>query len=94
MLLQHDILARIDDALFVAEDERVALTLLRQTASGVSAIRCDAEDMRDERPFRTYPGCNLFLLDGRDHCFRITQELTEATGFVVAPRLNLYGGVA
>lgn len=91
MVLHQDILARVDEALSRASSERAALTLLRYAARGFSAIRCDAEDLREEQPFRAYPRCDLFLLDGRDHCFRITRELEEATGFVVAPKPNPCG---
>lgn len=88
MALRQEILSRIDEMLATAVSERAALNLLREAATGLSAIRCDAEDMRDETPFRVYPRCDLFLLDGRDHCWRITRDPAAATGFVVAPKLN------
>ena len=91
MALQDVILSRIDEILSTAVSDRAALSLLREAAQGYSAVRCDAEDMQDEEPFRAYPRCDLFLLDARDHCFRITQDIADATGFVVAPKRNPSG---
>ena len=60
MALQDDILSRIDEILLTAVSDRAALSLLREAAQGYSAVRCDAEDLQDEEPFRAYPRCDLF----------------------------------
>jgi hypothetical protein len=49
-------------------------------------MRCDKADIQDETPFRTYENCDLFLIDARDHCVKITADPTVATGLVVAPK--------
>lgn len=88
MSLGQDMLRKIDGLLAEAPSERAALALLREVASNLSAIRCDAEDLREETPFRGYPACDLFLVDGRDHCWKITQDPAAATGLVLAPKLQ------
>jgi len=86
MAIDQNALQRIDAALASASDERHAFAWLRSAvAKGVSVMRCDALDMRDETPFRSYAGCDLFLVDGADHCWKITSDPQRATGFVLAP---------
>ncbi|QIG97815.1 MULTISPECIES: hypothetical protein [Bradyrhizobium] len=48
-------------------------------------VRCDASDVADQ-PFRQFPHFDLHLLDGSDHCVRITADPTRATGIVLAKR--------
>jgi hypothetical protein len=97
MAFDQDALQWIDAALASASDERDAFAWLRSAvAKGVSVMRCDALDMRDETPFRSYAGCDLFLVDGADHCWKITADPRRATGFVLAPsaapKLDASGG--
>lgn len=35
-------------------------------------------------PVRSADGCNLYLVDGSDHCLRFTRSLADATGLVLA----------
>jgi hypothetical protein len=42
--------------------------------------------MVDEVPFRSYAHCDLFLLDGRDHCVRVTADPAVATGLIIAAK--------
>lgn len=58
----------------------------RQRFPGLSLTRCDVSDMGSDEPFRTYPGFNLYLVDGSNHCWRITGDTAAATGIVVAQR--------
>jgi hypothetical protein len=79
-------LMAIDEILASAQVDGKTATSLRQVAPGVTAVRCDPSDVRDVIPFRSYANCDLFLLDGRDHCVRITEDPGVATGVIVAPR--------
>jgi hypothetical protein len=47
--------------------------------------RCDASDVT-EAPFRSYPAFDLHLLDASDHCARVTDDPTRATGLILARR--------
>lgn len=51
-----------------------------------TVTRCDASDMGTDVPYRPFPGFDLYLVDGRNHCWRITGEPAEATGIVLARR--------
>lgn len=59
---------------------------MRRELAGVPVIRCDAEDMRGESPFRRLPGIDLFLVDTVSHCWRLVGTPGEASGLIVATR--------
>lgn len=82
--------SQFDAALATADANSQTLAALRQLAPGMMVTRCDAIDMRDETPFRIYEKCSLYLVDGRGHCWKITQDPACATGVALAPN----GGAA
>lgn len=90
MSLDPDQFQAIDAALANAVADQATLASLRRLAAGLTVTRCDAADVRDETAFRQYTRCNLYLIDGRDHCWKITQDPECATGLVLASN----GGVA
>jgi hypothetical protein len=57
---------------------------LRERFPKLSLTRCDASDIDAETPFREYGRYSLYLVDGADHCWRITDNPGRATGLVVA----------
>ena len=85
-MISPDDLMRIDGLLANPSAGSNPLTDFRGTFPGLSLTRCDAYDMRDEQAFREYPAFNLYLIDGRDHCWHITRDPNAATGIVVAAR--------
>ena len=42
--------------------------------------------MSEEAPFRRLVNADLYLVDGRQHCWRITRDPAIATGVVFARR--------
>lgn len=85
-MITPDDLVRIDDLLATPATGSNPLTDFRGSFPGLSLTRCDASDMSDEQAFREYPAFNLYLVDGRDHCWHITDDMNIATGVVVAAR--------
>jgi hypothetical protein len=85
MSLSEQSLAAIGDLLASAGADAATVAELRRRFPGLSVTRCDAHDVADEAPFQTFARCNLYLLDGRDHCFKITSDLDAATGLVLSP---------
>ena len=79
-------LQEIDLVLSTAAPDSATLATLRQLGGGLTATRCDTADLADETPFRTYARCAVYLLDGRDHCMRITNNPIDATGIVVVAK--------
>lgn len=86
MAIQAEQLQAIDEILATAVADHATVSNLRRIAPSLSATRCDRTDIQDETPFRSYESCDLFLLDGRDHCVKITSDPSVATGLVLAPR--------
>lgn len=86
MALTENDLAQLEALLGSAAVGENPLTNFRQRFPGLSLTRCDASDMGGDKPFRTYPGFELYLVDGSNHCWRITGDPTIATGIVVAQR--------
>ena len=84
-MISQDDLARID-GLLAAPPEGNPLADFRKRFPGLSLTRCDAQDMSGEAAYREYAKFNLYLVDGRDHCWRITDDPAAATGIVVATR--------
>jgi hypothetical protein len=84
MALTETDLSQIDSLLATAEKNTNPLRDFRQRFPALSLTRCDASDMGGEAPFRAYQKYNLYLVDGRDHCWHITVDPTIATGIVVA----------
>jgi hypothetical protein len=84
MSLSEQCLRAIGDVLASAGADAAAVAELRRRFPALSVTRCDAHDVADETPFRTFQRCNLYLLDGRDHCFRITSDPAAATGLVLS----------
>ncbi len=74
----------IDSVLSRARADSKALASLRQLTPGIAVTLCDQIDMRDETPFRIYESVSLYLIDGRDHCWKITNDPRCATGMVLA----------
>lgn len=58
----------------------------RRRFPGLSFTRCDAADLSEEPLFRRYARFDLYLVDGRSHCWRITSDPARATGVVIAGR--------
>lgn len=83
MPIAPELLQQIDGLLANGKGDRETLAALRSVAPGLSASRCDWQDLKDEAPFRSYPECQLFLVDGRDHCWRITDDPSFATALVL-----------
>ena len=79
-------LAQIDALLLDGAADRDTLTRLRALGGGLTATSCDASDLADEPPFRSYARCAVYLLDGRDHCMKITNDPMAATGLVLVAK--------
>lgn len=85
MALTDNHLREIEALLGAPDADARAVTELRGRLPGISITRCDPSDLGVEEPFREYPRFSLYLVDGSDHCWRLTAEPACATGLVVVP---------
>ena len=85
-MISPDDLVRIGTLLAEPPQGGNPLADFRSRFPGLSLTRCDASDMSGEAPYCEYPSFNLYLVDGRDHCWHLTGDPAAATGIVVAAR--------
>lgn len=45
---------------------------------------CMDDDVNAAMPYLQFTGFNVYLIDGRDHCLKLTQDTEAATGLVLA----------
>lgn len=55
----------------------------KQRFPGLMFSRLEPCDVRDETPARVYAPYRIFLVDGREHCWRLTTDPANATGIVL-----------
>lgn len=84
MPFSHEEMSRLESLLHDAAGVPQAAAQVPCLFPGKSVTRCDASDMGAESPFRRFDAFDLYLVDGRDHCWRITGDPAEATGIVLA----------
>lgn len=85
MALSTEQLQQIEQFLS-SEPARSNTEAFRSEFPGLTLTRCDALDMQEETPFRSYPTFDLYLLDASDHCVQLTTDPEAATGIVLAQR--------
>jgi len=61
---------------------------LRAQFNGVHFTYCMDDDVSGVEPILRNPGMNVYLVDGRDHCLKLTERLDIATGLVLAEVLE------
>ena len=61
---------------------------LRQVYPGTYFTYCLDDDINDMEPALESVGFNLYLVDGSQHCLRLTGDLQVATGIVLAAVLE------
>ncbi len=86
MGLSAEELAGIDALLGSPDADANAVAAIRHQFPRLSITRCDPSDLGAETPFREYERFDLHLVDGSSHCWRLTENLDEATGLVVVAR--------
>jgi len=78
---QLDVIAGV---LMMAAPGTNPLPALRREIREVAIVRCEADDMRGETPFRRTPAFDLFLVDSASHCWRLVADPAHASGVIVA----------
>lgn len=84
MAFPPELLAAIEKLLSEPGVDRRVLSGLRQRLPGLSLTLCDQSDVDGETAYREFERFSLYLVDGSDHCWRLTVDPAQATGIVVA----------
>ncbi|MGR8980055.1 MAG: DUF6129 family protein [Gammaproteobacteria bacterium] len=61
-----------------------AVAMLRSQYPGMHFTYCLEDDIPNHDPVLEYPGFNLYLVDGREHCLCLTRDYDQASGVVIA----------
>jgi hypothetical protein len=61
-----------------------AVSALRHDYPGIHFTYCMDDDLPNNTPMMELETFNLYLIDGREHCLRMTNDYELATGVVVA----------
>ncbi len=77
-------LDRIVERVAEAGLDEALVARLRGEWPGVHFTWCSDDDIQGPPPVRERPGFNLYLVDSRDHCLRLTGDAAVATGVVLA----------
>ncbi|MGP0061486.1 MAG: hypothetical protein ACLPID_19625 [Beijerinckiaceae bacterium] len=84
MAISTEALELVDSLLGTVDPSPAALSTLRQQLPGITVTQCAKSDVDMEEPFREYQSFTLYLVDGADHCWRLTSDPGRATGLIVA----------
>lgn len=77
---------RIESWLSSQQSASELVAAFRNRFPGRTLTRCDASDICEESPFRRLANADLYLIDGRSHCWQITADPEIATGVLLAAR--------
>jgi hypothetical protein len=83
MPLDADAVSVIEALLTETSEPGDFVLRLKQRFPKLSVTRCDPSDVETETPFLSKPRLRLYLVDGLDHCWRLTTDAARATGVVV-----------
>ena len=64
--------------------DEATMQALRAAWPGMHFSYCMDDDICGVAPVRELHGVNLYLVDGREHCLRLTTDAETATGLVLA----------
>lgn len=84
-MIAQDLAEAIAARVAAAGTSETTLSELRQTYPDMHFTYCMDDDIQSEiEPFLSRPGFNIYLVDGRDHCLKLTKNAEQATGLVLA----------
>lgn len=82
--LSFEQLSSLAALLAAADGDSNPLPHIRGVMPDLALVRCDADDMRGIVPFQRSGRYDMFLVDTANHCWRIIDDLAEASGVVIA----------
>lgn len=81
MMNHHDILAMCDVVELHGLSEQ-SLMQLRESYAGRHFTWCMDDDIHVGKPYLERDGFNVYLVDSREHCSKLTNDETIASGVV------------
>jgi hypothetical protein len=83
-VIPPELLQQVAEAVERAGIAESVLAELRAAHRGVHFSWCMDDDVGRAKPVMQRPGFNLYLVDSREHCLKLTNDADVATGVLVA----------
>ncbi len=83
-MISQQQLDQVDAALADRPIDESAVSELRGSFPDIHFTYCMDDDVIAASPVRESVAFNLYLIDSRNHCLSFTQDMSVATGIVVA----------
>lgn len=83
-MIRPELLREVAEAVEKAGVTESVLTTLRAAHRGVHFSWCLDDDVAKAKPALERPGFNLYLVDSRDYCLKLTGDAETASGLLVA----------
>ena len=83
-MISPDLLESIALAIKAQPLNESIVAVLRSNYPGIHFTYCLDDDIGGQQPMLEYPGFNLYLVDGREHCLCLTRHYEHASGIVIA----------
>lgn len=87
-MISHEFAQAIADRLDPNNLGDAAISELRQAYPDVHFTWCFDDDVNGCEPAVTTSSFNLYLVDGREHCLKLTHDHEAATGLLLAELVN------
>ena len=82
--INESLLEQIAVAVAKCGFDKMGRSAVQQQFADIKLTYCLLDEMGPKEPFREYDGFSLFLVGGSDHCLSLTNDLSDATGVVLA----------
>ena len=83
MAITPDHLTQAGEVVRAASTLREAAAIWRARDPDMRVLVVDAMDMRDETPVLTLGGRSVYLAASNGHCWRVTEQVAEATALIL-----------
>lgn len=83
-MISHETVLRVADRLTTEGVDEAVIADLRKDFTELHFTYCSDDDIPNHNPVFGQDLFNLYLVDGREHCMCLTEDLNAATGIVVA----------
>lgn len=87
-MIAEETLQQVAETVLRAGVDEAVLGELRKGFPGVHFSYCMDDDVGKAKPVLEQPGFNLYLVDSRDHCLKLTNDAAVATGVLVAEAIE------
>ena len=88
MKINQELLQTIATEISALTLDETLIGRIRGEYPNIHFTYCMDDDIPNNEPVLAYPGFNLYLVDGRDHCLCLTDKYENATGIVIAEIIN------